>query len=86
MLLNNEKVCFSSVYDFSAMIPWLKENGRIVCPKYGCVMIMTTALMEKMNIPVHVSGKGCTATYSDICMTATGGDISVTSLIVVCNK
>jgi len=49
-------------------------------------MIMTTALMEKMNIPVHVSGKGCTATYSDICMTATGGDISVTSLIVVCNK
>jgi len=57
-----------------------------VCPKYGCVMIMTTALTEKMNISVHVSGKGRTATHSDICMTAAGGDISVTSLIVFCNK
>lgn len=86
MLLNKETVCYSSVYDFSAMIPWLKENGHIVCQKYGCVMTMMTALMEKMNISVRVSGKGHTATCSDICMTATGGDISVTSLIVVCNK
>jgi len=85
-LLNKETVCYSSVYDFSAMIPWLKENGRIVCQKHGCVMTMMTALMEKMNMSVRVSGKGHTATCSDICMTAKSCDISVTSLIVVCNK
>jgi len=84
VLLNKETFYCTSFYDFSAMILWPMENGRIVCQKYGCVMTMTTALMEKMNI--RVSGKGHTATCSDICMSATGGDISVTCLIVDCNK
>jgi hypothetical protein len=85
VLLNKETVCYISVSGFSAMIPWLKENGHFVSQKHGCVMTMMTALMEKMNISVHASGKEHTATGSDTCITATGSEISVTSLIVDCN-
>jgi hypothetical protein len=85
VLLNKGTVCYISVYDFSAMIPWLKENGHTVFQKHGCVMTMMTALMEKMNISVHASGKGHTVTGSDICMTATGATFlwQVILLIVI---
>jgi hypothetical protein len=35
----------------------MKENGLNVFHEHGCVMIMMIALMEKMNMPVHVARK-----------------------------
>jgi hypothetical protein len=67
VLLNTEAFSFyTSLYDFSAMIPWMKENGRIVCQEHGCVMTMMIVLMEKMNMPVHVTGKAYIIMGSDM--------------------
>lgn len=53
-------------YDFSAMIPWMKEIGHIVFQEHGCVMPTMIALMEKMNMTVHVTGRAYIIMGSDM--------------------
>jgi hypothetical protein len=44
----------------------MKENGHIAFQKHGCVTTMMIALTEKMNMPVHVTGKAYIIMGSDM--------------------
>jgi hypothetical protein len=48
------------------MIPWMKESGQIVFQEHGCVTTIMIALMEKMNMTVHVTGKAYIIMGSDM--------------------